>query len=84
MQLQCYCLVGKTVNCMNVSGGVPRLKVVRGVKPLVYRRWKLRHVTLVKWVKTIASIRTTHCHSFDKMQNVLTKNSRGDNSTIIS
>ena len=77
MQLQCYCLVGKKVNCMNVSGGVPRLEVVGGVKPLVYRQWKLRHVTLVKWVKTIASIRTTHCHSFDKMQNVLTKKFEG-------
>ena len=38
-----------------------------GVKPLVYRQWKLRHVTLVKWVKATASIRTTHCRSIDKM-----------------
>ena len=71
--------------------GVPRPEVVcvcvcRGwvVKPLVYRQWKFRHVTLVKWVKTTASIWTTHSRSFDKMENVLSENFRGDNSTIIS
>ena len=48
--------------------GLPRPDIGgRGVKPFVYRRWKLRHVTLVKWVKTAASIRTTHCRSFDKI-----------------
>ena len=56
-----------------LGSGVPRPEVVcvcgvgGGVKPLVYRQWKLRPVTLVKWVKTTASIQTTHCHSFDKM-----------------
>ena len=28
------------------------------VKPLVYRQWKLRHVTLVKWVITTDSSNT--------------------------
>ena len=41
-------------------------------------------VTLVKWVKTTAFIRTTHCRSFDKMQNVLSENLRGNNLSIIS
>ena len=55
------------------SSGAPRPEVVGGrggggVKPLVYRRqWKLRHMTLFKWVKTTASIRKTHCRSFDQM-----------------
>ena len=41
-------------------------------------------VTLVKWVKTTAFIRTTHCRSFDNMQNVLSENLRGNNLSIIS
>ena len=44
------------------------------VKPLVYRQWKLRHVTLVKSVNTTASIRTTHRRSFHKIKNVLSEN----------
>ena len=47
-----------------VISGVPRPEVVGGVKSLVYRQWQLRHATLVKWVDTTASIRTTHCRSF--------------------
>ena len=54
-EVMCVCVCV----CVCVWGG--------GVKPLVYRQWKLRHVTLVKWVKTSASIRTTHFRLFDKM-----------------
>ena len=35
------------------------LKEWRGCKTTWYRQWKLRHVTLFKWVETIASIRTS-------------------------
>ena len=57
---------------------------VGGVKPLVYRQLKLRHVTLVNWVKAAtASIPRTHCRSFHETLNVLSENMRGDNSTII-
>ena len=74
------------INCGNkiskkpclFTSGMPRPEVVGGVKPFVYRQWKLRHVTLIKWVKTAASIRTTHCRSFDEKQNVLSENLRGD------
>ena len=48
------------------SSDVQRSKVVGRVKPLVYWQWKLRHVTLVKWVKTTAFTWVTHCRSFDK------------------
>ena len=57
--------------------GVPRPEVVYvcvcvcvwggGCKTTFYRQWKLRHVTLVKWVKTSAFFRTTHFRLFDKM-----------------
>ena len=57
-------------SCSAVSG-VPRPEVVgvggRGVKPIVYRQWKLGHVTLVKWIKTTATIQATNCRSLDKM-----------------
>ena len=56
---------------------MPRPEVVgaqAGVKPLVYRKKQLCHVTLVKSVNTTASIHTTHFHWFHKMSNVLSEN----------
>ena len=44
-----------------------------GCKTLVYRQWQLHHVPFVKCVNTTASIRTTYCCSFHKMQNVLSE-----------
>ena len=46
---------------------VPFPEVLVGVKPLVYPQWRLRHVFLVKWVNTTASIQATHCCSLHKM-----------------
>ena len=58
-----------------MCSGEPKPEIVGGsVKPLVYRQWQLSHVTLVKWVNTTASIRTIHCRSFHKIQNVLSEN----------
>ena len=60
-----------------ICSRVPRPEVVgegRSVKPLVYRQWKLRHVTLVKSVNTTAFIQTTCCRTFHKMWNVLSEN----------
>ena len=31
-----------------------------------YRQWKLHHVTLIKWVRTTASIRTAYCRRLIK------------------
>ena len=50
-----------------VASGVPMPEVVGGYKIAFLPQWKLHHMSLVKWVKTIASIRTTHCCFFDKM-----------------
>ena len=47
------------------------------VNSVVYRQWKLRHVTLVKWVNTTAPIRK---HIIARFILKL----RGNNSTIIS
>ena len=46
--------------------GVVRPEVV-GVCRLIYQRWQLHHVTLIKWVNITASIRTTHRCSFHKV-----------------
>ena len=48
-----------------------------GVNSVVYRQWKLRHVTLVKWVNTTAPIRKHIIARF-----ILKLG--GNNSTIIS
>ena len=64
---ECVCAHACVCVCVERGGEVGDGGRRGGVKPLVYRQWTLCHVTLVKWVKTTASIRTTHCRSFDQM-----------------